>query len=85
MPELGRFSGIVVYMMFFDVQQHNVPHIHVAYGEHKAVISIDGELLAGSLPKKQMRVVSGWLALHEEEIYKAWNLAVQGKHFEKIQ
>jgi len=42
MPELGRFSGIVVYMMFFDVQQHNVPHIHVAYGEHKAVISIDG-------------------------------------------
>ena len=43
------------------------------------------ELLAGSLPKKQMRVVNGWLALHEEEVCEAWNLAVQGKHFDKIQ
>ena len=85
MPELSRFSGIVVYMMFYHVKQHNVPHVHVAYGDHKAVLSIDGELLAGSLPKKQMRVVNGWLALHEEEICKAWNLAVQGKYFEKIQ
>jgi hypothetical protein len=85
MPELGRFSGIVVYMMFFDIQQHNIPHIHVVYGEHKAVLSIDGELLAGSLPKKQMRVMNGWLAIHEEEVYEAWNQAVQGKHFEKIQ
>ena len=25
-----------------------------------------------------------WLAFHEEEAYKAWNLAVQGQHFEKI-
>jgi len=29
-------------------------------------------------------MVTGWLALHEEEAYAAWNLAVSGEHFEKI-
>lgn len=45
---------------------------------------MDGELLAGSLPAKQLRIVSGWLALHEDELYRAWNLAVAGKPFGKI-
>ena len=84
MSELCRFAGIIIYMMFFDTEKHNKPHVHVSYGEYEAVIAIDGELLAGSLPFKQMKIVTGWLALHEEEAYKAWNLAVQGKHFDKI-
>jgi hypothetical protein len=29
-------------------------------------------------------MVVGWLAYHEDEAYKAWNLAVKGEHFEKI-
>ena len=32
----------------------------------------------------EKKIITGWLALNEEEAYKAWNLAVQGKHFEKI-
>ena len=31
-----------------------------------------------------LKIVVGWLALHEEEAYAAWNQAVQGEHFEKI-
>ncbi|MBQ9413344.1 MAG: hypothetical protein IJU29_09665, partial [Oscillospiraceae bacterium] len=31
-----------------------------------------------------LKIVTGWLAFHEEEAYKAWNLAVQGEHFEII-
>ena len=77
-------GGIVVYMLFRDIQHHNKPHVHVYYGEYEASVAVDGELLAGSLPRKQMKIVIGWLALHEEEVYKAWNLAVQGEHFEKI-
>jgi hypothetical protein len=84
MPELSRFGGMVIYMLFYDTKQHNKPHIHVYYGEHEAVIGIDGELLAGSLPHKQLKIIIGWLAYHEEEAYKAWNLAVKGEHFEKI-
>lgn len=31
-----------------------------------------------------MRIIVGWLAFHEKEIYQAWNLAVQGEHFDKV-
>lgn len=84
MPELSRFAGMIIYMLFCDVKQHNKPHVHVYYGEFEAVIGVDGELLAGSLPHKQLKIVTGWLAFHEEDVYKAWNLAVKGEHFEKI-
>lgn len=84
MPELSRFGGMVIYMLFRDVGQHNKPHVHVYYGEYEAVVAIDGELLAGSLPRKQLKIVTGWLAYHEEAAYKAWNLAVNGEHFDKI-
>ena len=81
MPELSRFGGMVIYMLFYDVGQHNKPHVHVYFGDYEAVIAIDGELLAESLPHKQLKIVTGWLAFHEEE---AWNLAVKGEHFDKI-
>lgn len=84
MPELSRFDGMVIYMLFRDNKQHNKPHVHVYYGEYEAAIAIDGELLAGSLPKKQYRAIKGWLSCHEEQAYAAWNLAIQGEHFDKI-
>ena len=84
MPELSRFAGMIIYLLFNDIGQHNKPHVHVYYGEYKAAVAVDGELLAGSLPSKQLKIIKGWLAFHEEEVYKAWNLAVQNKHFEKI-
>ncbi|MDE6710645.1 MAG: DUF4160 domain-containing protein [Oscillospiraceae bacterium] len=64
--------------------QHNKPHIHAYYGEYEASIGIDGELLAGSIPVKQLRMIQAWLAIHEEEAYAAWNKAVQGEQFNKI-
>lgn len=84
MPELSRFQGMVIYLLFKDNSEHNKPHVHVYYGEYKASVGIDGELLAGSLPSKQLKMVAGWLALHEEEAYAAWNKAVSGEDFEKI-
>ena len=84
MPELSRFGGMVIYMLFYDTRQHNKPHVHVFYGDYEAAIGIDGELLAGSILRKQLKIITGWLAFHEEEVYAAWNKAVQGEHFEKI-
>ncbi len=84
MPELTRFQGIIIKMLFKDIIQHNKPHVHVFYGEYKASVAIDGELLAGALPVRQMKMVVGWLALHEDEVYAAWNNAVQGITFDKI-
>ncbi len=84
MPELARFYGIVIKMIFNDNGQHNKPHFHVYYGEYEASVGVDGELLAGSLPVKQLRLVQAWAAIHEEELYKAWNSAIRGEAFGKI-
>lgn len=42
-------------------------------------------VLAGSLPARQMRILSAWLAIHEDELYAAWNRAVRGEAPGKIQ
>ena len=47
-------------------------------------MALDGEMLSGELPIRQRRILDGWMALHEEGAHAAWNLAVQGKSFEKI-
>ena len=84
MPEISRFYGIIIKMFFNDTSQHNKPHVHAVYGEYQAVISIDGELLTGSIPYKQLKIIDGWLVLHEDELYKAWNRAVRGETIDKI-
>jgi hypothetical protein len=84
MPELSRFYNIAIKMIFSDSGQHSKPHIHAYYNEYEASIGIDGELLAGALPTKQLKLVEAWLAIHEDELYAAWNKAVRNEHFGKI-
>lgn len=85
MPELSRFYNIIVKMLYSDNVQHNKPHFHVYFAEYEAAIGIDGELLAGSLPVKQLKLVQAWAAIHEDELYMAWNNAVQNIPFGKIE
>lgn len=85
MPELSRFFNIIVRMQFNDVGQHNKPHVHIQYAEYNAVIALDGELLKGELPVKQLKLLDAWMAIHEEELYKAWNDAVRSIPFAKIE
>lgn len=85
MPELCRFYNIVIKMIYNDTVQHNKPHFHVYYAEYEASVGIDGELLAGSLPVKQLRMVQAWAAIHEDELYAAWNNAVKNTPFGKIE
>ncbi len=84
MPELCRFYNIVIKMIFRDDSQHHKPHVHVYFNEYEASVSIDGDLLAGKLPIKQLRLVQAWLTIHEDELYEAWNKAVRGIPFGKI-
>lgn len=41
-------------------------------------------MIAGFLPVKQFKLVQAWAAIHEEELYAAWNNAVKGIPFGKI-
>ncbi|MDD6570965.1 MAG: DUF4160 domain-containing protein [Thermoflexaceae bacterium] len=85
MPEVSRFYGIIIKMLFNDNDKHHKPHVHVYYGENEASVAIDGELLQGKLPLKQYRMVVAWMAIHEDELYAAWNNAVRQMPFEKIE
>jgi hypothetical protein len=84
-PEISRFYNIVIKMLFSDIGQHSKPHIHAGYNEYDASVGIDGELLAGSLPVKQLKLVQAWLAIHEDELYAAWNRAVRNEPVGKIE
>jgi hypothetical protein len=55
-------------------QEHNPPHFHAVYNEHKAEISIlTLEILADSLPKKAYQLVLEWAVEHREELMEDWN------------
>ena len=85
MPELSRFYNIAIKMIYSDNDQHHKPHFHVYFAEYTASVGIDGELLAGSLPVKQLKLVQAWAAIHEDELYQAWNNAVRNEPFGKIE
>ena len=80
MPVISMFYGIIIRMYTLDSQRHGLPHIHARYGEFEASISLlDAEVLAGELPRKQLRLVQAWCELHGDELLADWTLAVAGK------
>lgn len=54
------------------------------FAEYEASVGIDGELIAGNLPVKQLKLVQAWALIHEDELYEAWNKAIKGIAFGKI-
>lgn len=75
MPELSRFYGIVVRMFTETGERHHRPHIHVYYQDSVAIYAIDSiELLAGSLPGRQQRLVEAWIELYQDELRDNWHL-----------
>ena len=80
MPVISMFYGIIIRMYLADTQHHNLPHIHAKYAEFEASIAIeDGEILAGELPRKQLRLVQAWIELHRDELAADWELSVSGE------
>ena len=67
MPVISMFYGIIIRMYMLDEKHHNLPHLHAKYAEFEASIDLaDGELLAGELPRKQLRLVQAWVELHRD-------------------
>jgi len=69
MPELSRFFGIIIRMFSEPSERHHVPHFHAYYQEEVAVFSISPvEIMTGSMPKRQQRLIETWAELHQEEL-----------------
>jgi hypothetical protein len=80
MPELSRFFGIIIRMYMEAGIQHNTPHFHAYHQEHIAVFSINPvELIAGSLPRRQQRLVEAWTELHQAELLEDWERLQNGR------
>lgn len=72
MPSISMFFGIIIYMYFDD---HTPPHFHAQYQDFKALFDFDGELIEGTMPRTQMKLISAWAAIHKEELAANWKLA----------
>ncbi len=65
-----------------------MPHIHAAYQDNEAVFSIlDGEVISGSLPRKQTRLVQAWIELlnAHEITYASYSLSLRESNCVKNQ
>ena len=73
MPLISEFYGISIYMYY---EEHNPPHFHAIYNEHKALIDIqNGCVFKGSLPTKQIKLVLAWCEIHYDELMKNWQIS----------
>lgn len=82
MPEISRFLGIVI-AMYYD--EHNPPHFHARYGEHRVEIAIETlSVLAGKLPPRALGLVIEWASRHREELLVDWALARQNAALNEI-
>lgn len=80
MPEISRFFGIVVRMFVEAGGPHNRPHFHAYYQGNVGVFAIDEiELIGGSLPSRQERLVVAWAEIHQGALMDNWN-ALQAGH-----
>ena len=76
MPLVSLFFGIRITMYYDD---HNPPHFHAEYAGYKALVDIvNGCVIKGSLPNKQLRFVLAWTELHKDELMQNWELARDG-------
>lgn len=86
MPVISMFYGIIIAMYYEGQGHHHAAHIHVRYQGFKSSISIDtGEILAGSFPRKQLKLIQAWIELHKDELLANWDLAKAGNELFKIQ
>jgi len=80
MPELSRFFGIIIRMFAEAGGPHHVAHFHAYYQDHVAVVRIEPvELLAGSVPRRQQRLIEAWAELPQQELLQDWERLQSGQ------
>jgi hypothetical protein len=81
MPEISRFFGIIIRMFMESAESHHRPHFHAYYQNDVAIYGIDEiELVAGSLPKRQKRLVEAWAELHQKDLLNDWARLQRGQN-----
>ena len=65
---------------------HHRPHFHAYHQGDVAVVGIDPvEIISGSLPRMQQRLVEAWAEIHRAELQEDWALLQSGQPPVKIE
>lgn len=85
MPIISMFYGIIVRLFLLDtnITTCRISMPNMPSSRHPIGIE-DGEILAGELPRKQLRLVQAWIELHRDELMADWELAAGGETPYKI-
>ena len=78
MPIVSQFYGIIISMYFNDTDRHHLPHIHVQYAEYRCSVDFDGNILSGTIPNKQKKLIVAWIELRKEELITLLNMLQSG-------
>lgn len=73
-PRISAFYGIAIYM-YWSEGRHARPHFHAPYAGEAAPIDLDGNVIAGSLPRRALALVAEWAKLHGNELLANWDRA----------
>lgn len=68
-PEISRFFGIVIQMLYDD---HDPPHFHARYGDYLISVTVADGVVTGRFPKRALLMVLEWQELHLEELMDNW-------------
>jgi hypothetical protein len=82
-PRISFFYGIAIWM-YWNEGVHARPHFHARYADQVASIDLEGELIAGQLPRRALALAAEWAALHQDELVANWERARRNEPLEPI-
>ena len=81
MPEISRFLGIVVYMLYDD---HPPPHFHAEYAEYRITVHINSGVVEGRFPRRALNAVMEWYSINIDGLLENWELAERHEPLKRI-
>lgn len=81
MPEISRFLGIVIYMLYDD---HRPPHFHAEYGEYRITVDIHTGVVDGRFPRRALNAVLEWYAINKERLSENWECVEKHEPLKRI-
>jgi hypothetical protein len=81
MPEISRFLGIIIYMVYND---HEPPHFHAKYGEYNIPVGIESGIVEGKFPRRALNAVLEWYQIYKDLLAENWKLSLNHDELMKI-
>jgi hypothetical protein len=81
MPEISRFLGIIIFMVYND---HEPPHFHSKYGEYHIKVEIQSGIIEGKFPRRALNAVLEWNELYKTQLMSNWELARNHEPLNKV-